>query len=192
MGLREQANLKRLNKGDPEAYAQVFDWYNTAIYRHIYFRVSNREIAEDLTSHTFLKVWEYVIRLHNREEQIESHQPIKNIRAFLYRTANNLVIDYYRSKKFQAVELSDEMTEVIAGPDSIAERTVQRDTHEKLIAIVQTLKALDQQLVLMRYVDELSIKEIAGITHLSENSISIRLHRALKKLQKHNEPDGAI
>ena len=183
VGLRKQVNIKRLNKGDAEAFAQVFDWYGDAIFRHLYYRVSNREIAQDLTSQTFLKVWEYVIRLNKGEDDIK---PIKEIRAFLYRAANNLAIDYYRTKKHQALELTEAMDEVIPQKVDVRDEIAHRSDVEHLKIVITELKAIDQQLVLMRYIDELTIKEISEITELNENIVSVRLHRSLKKLHELN------
>src|SRR3990167_9783866 len=67
-----------------DAYQQYVD----AIYRHCYFRVYNKDLAEDLTQETFIKTWKY----------IAEGKEIKNIKAFLYRVAVNLIIDNSRKK----------------------------------------------------------------------------------------------
>ncbi|KKU82330.1 MAG: RNA polymerase ECF-type sigma factor [Parcubacteria group bacterium GW2011_GWA2_47_8] len=187
MSLRHRINLRRLNKGDPEAFAQLFDWHGEKLFRHIYYRVSNREIAQDLTSQTFLKVWEYIIRLQVREgDSVSGHtvKPIENSTAFLYRTARNLIIDYYRSKKFEAVTLTEEMEEVLAGSDDTIRGIDHQFNIRRIVQAMSVLKEQDQELVLMRYVNELSMKDVIAITGLNENTIAIRLHRALRTLRQ--------
>ena len=57
---QEKLLLIRLQKKDPEAFAQIYDLYVTPIYRFIYFKVSSKQDAEDLTSEVFLKIWQYI------------------------------------------------------------------------------------------------------------------------------------
>ena len=76
-------------------FLQAFEKYADDIYRHCYFRVYDKELAEDLVQETFIKTWKYII----------SGEEIKNIRAFLYKVAVNLIIDNSRKKK--AVLLDD-------------------------------------------------------------------------------------
>ena len=86
--IQDKILLIRLKKRDPEAFARVYDMYVTPIYRFIYFKVSRRQDAEDLTSEVFMKVWKYVAT---------TDEDIENLRALLYRSARNIVIDFYRS-----------------------------------------------------------------------------------------------
>ncbi|MBI2577363.1 MAG: RNA polymerase sigma factor [Candidatus Wildermuthbacteria bacterium] len=72
-----------------EQFLTAYDQHADAIFRHCYFRVYDRELANDLMQDTFTKTWQYI--LHGSE--------VKNIRAFLYRVANNLIIDHSRKKK---------------------------------------------------------------------------------------------
>ncbi|MBX4200907.1 RNA polymerase sigma factor, partial [Candidatus Parcubacteria bacterium] len=73
-----------------DAYKQHAD----AIYRHCYFRVYNKDLAEDLTQETFIKTWKYIVE----------GKKVDNIKAFLYRVAVNLIIDHSRKKKALALD----------------------------------------------------------------------------------------
>src|SRR5579863_136343 len=69
-------------------FLEAYQHYADAIYRHCYFRVYNKELAEDLTQETFIKTWKY----------ITEGKEIKNLKAFLYKVAVNLIIDNSRKK----------------------------------------------------------------------------------------------
>src|SRR6266566_458854 len=83
---------------EEQLFIQVYDQFADAIFRHCWFRVSDRERAKDLTQETFVKVW----KILDRGESVE------NMRAYLYRIANNLIIDHYRKKKDVSLDLLQE------------------------------------------------------------------------------------
>src|SRR3989344_2015279 len=80
--------LKLRTTEDPEAFAKLYDIYAKRIYSFVFFKVSNREEAEDITSEVFLKAWRYI----NEKKSIESFS------GLLYKLARNCIIDLYRSK----------------------------------------------------------------------------------------------
>lgn len=140
------------------------------IFRYIYFKVSNKEAAEDLTQDCFFSTLEY---LKNKE--------VKNVRAFLFRTARNKVIDYYRKKG--RVVYSDELVlanEKISDKDDIAIRQDARMMTEKL----NLLNEADKEILTMRYVEDMDIKEISAITGKNQVAVRVAIFRALRKLRK--------
>ena len=151
-----------------KAYEELSD----AIFRHCYFRIGDREKAKDLMQETFTKTWEYIV----------GGQPVNNLKAFLYRVASNLVVDEYRKKR----ELSLDSLQVDGFEPSFDDRNKTEAGIDAKIA-VRVINQLDEkyrEVVLMKYVDELSPKEIAGITGDSENNISVRIHRGLKQFKQ--------
>ena len=151
-------------------FLALYDESADALFRHCYFRVSDRELARDLTQEAFTRTWEY----------LASGKSVSHLRAFLFRTAGNLVIDHYRRKKEISLEaLADagfdpSGDEYLAIPELAAGREA-----------MQAVALLDEghkHVILLRYVDGLSIGEIALIRKESENAVSVRIHRALKKL----------
>jgi RNA polymerase sigma-70 factor (ECF subfamily) len=156
-------------------FMRAYDEYGNAIFRHCYVRVSNRERAKDLTQECFTKTWAY----------ISAGKEIDNIRAFLYRVANNLIID--ESRKNRPVSL-DQLTE-----DEGFEPKDERDGFEEVrimmeaegvVAELASLSPKHRDVITMRYLDDLGPKEIASITGESENVISVRLHRAIRELKE--------
>ena len=155
-------------------FLEAYEQYADAIFRHCYFRVFNRERAKEIMQETFMKTWEV----------IAGGEKIRNLRAFLYRVVNNLIIDEARKRK----ELSLDKLEQ-EGFDAPA-LTIQADHLENLIEIkalsqiLNKLDSKDREVIVLRYLDDLSIKEAAQILGESENNVSVRLHRALGKARK--------
>src|SRR5688572_14561141 len=90
--LIDQYQLYRVRtRRDADAFANLYDRYISSIYRFVYLKLPSREAAEDVTSETFLRFWNAI--LQNTE--------IRNVRAFLYQIARNLVVDYYRKEEAQ-------------------------------------------------------------------------------------------
>src|SRR3989344_7992799 len=77
-----------------DALLKAYESHAEAIYRHCYFRVFRKELAEELMQDTFMRAWEYM----------GNGNKIDNVRAFLYKIANNLIIDYSRKKKEESLE----------------------------------------------------------------------------------------
>lgn len=152
-------------------FLRAYDEYAQAIFRHCYFRVFNRERAKELMQETFLRTWKY----------IGKGQKIDNLKAFLYRTANNLIIDESRKKKESSLDKLEE-----EGFEPALEGSEPQD----FLELKRVLKALDKvdpkyrDVVSLRYLDDLSVKEIAQLINETENNVSVRLHRALQKLKE--------
>jgi RNA polymerase sigma-70 factor, ECF subfamily len=165
-----------VNQHDMEQrFLEAFDSYSDAIFRHCYFRVYSKERAEELMQETFIKAWDYVRR----------GGEIKDMRPFLYKVANNLVIDESRKKKSYSLDLLQE-----SGFDPVGEGTHEIQAAVEGKDIVQLLEHLEEEqreVLVMRYIDDLQPKEIARLLEVSENVVSVRIHRALKKLRKISE-----
>lgn len=156
-------------------FVESYDEFADDIFKHCFFRVSDRELALDMMQETFTKVWKYV----------SSGKDIHNIRAFLYKVANNIVIDYYRKKKEVSLEKMEERSEV---PFQIEDTgSGERILEESEIKIItEWIGKIDEpykQAVTLRYIDGLSIDEIAEIVGESNNNVSVRINRGVKKLK---------
>lgn len=154
-------------------FLDAYEAHADAIFRHCYFRVHDREEAQDLMQETFTRTWDY----------LAEGKTVDNIRAFLYRIATNLIIDRSRKKSSHSL---DELTEgglQIADPQAHHQVATTVDVHQAL-KILDQLPDEQRILVTMRYVEDMRPKDIARILGLSENVVSVRLHRALKTLQQ--------
>ena len=170
---KEKALLVRIKKKDPQAFSEVYDLYITPIYRFIYFKVATKQDAEDLTSEVFLKIWQYIT---------ETEEEIQNLRALLYRTARNLVIDFYRRSAKRDLTQDLEVLETIKDERqqsllSQIDITFEMQDIEK---VLRQLKDEYREVIILRYIEELSIAEIAKVLQKSKGSVRVLLHRALK------------
>jgi len=153
-------------------FMHAYDAYANGLFLHCYYRVYDRERAKDFVQETFMRTWEYINR----------GNIIQNLRAFLYRVANNLIIDDAKKKK--AVSL-DELQEKGFDPGSTEHLQLHTVLDAKrALAVIHDLDEKHRQLILLRYVDGFGPKEIAEVLGESENVISVRLHRAMKHLRQ--------
>ena len=88
--IRDKVLYSKIKHKDRSAFIKAYDEYLPDIYRFIYYKVSSREEAEDIASQTFLKIWDYI-----QNNELKSY---KTLKALLYRTARNLIIDHYRKQ----------------------------------------------------------------------------------------------
>lgn len=153
-------------------FLRAYNAHVDAIFRHCYYRVYDREHAKDLTQETFARTWEYIL----------AGQDVRNIRAFLYRVANNLVIDASRKKKALSLEVLQE-----DGWEPSSTNHLELPIAVDAAAVVSVIRQLDEDyrdVLMMRFVDNLKPKEIAKILGVSANVVSVRLHRAMKQLRQ--------
>lgn len=149
-------------------------WYNELsdpLFRHCYYRVYDRERAHDLVQDAFLRAWEY----------LERGQEIQNMKAFLYRLVNNLLIDESRKKKALSLDqLQAEGFDVASKPS--VDPNIKLDA-EAVLKIVKDLPDDYREVFILRYVNGLDPKEIADMLGETPNVVSVRLHRAVAKLR---------
>jgi RNA polymerase sigma-70 factor (ECF subfamily) len=153
-------------------FLKAYDELHDAIFRYIVMKISSRERAVDLVQETFTRTWEYITR----------GETIDNLKSLLYRIAHNLVVDEYRKRKESSLdnlleEGFDYADQSIRSPETSFDA-------ERVIMLARTLDDKYRDAVLMRYVDDLSIGEIATILGESENNVSVRIHRGVQKLKE--------
>jgi RNA polymerase sigma-70 factor (ECF subfamily) len=148
-----------------------FDAYGDAIYRFCLLKVSRTEVAQDLTQEVFIRYWQSLLK----------GEDFKNERAFLYTIARNLVIDWYRKRKDQSLDAVLESGIDFKG-DGIESVTKDSEISE-VLTIIEQLDSVDREVLLLRYVEGFSPKEISKLLSESTNVISVRIHRAIKKVQ---------
>jgi len=168
--------MKRLKR----VFSEIYDQYIEKIYRFIFLKVGSEEVAEDLASETFLRVWE--------KFRDEKKNPIENPKAFLYQIAKNLVIDYYR-KKGQVQTISAE-SDLIGDPrQDLEEKALLASDMDRVRLALAKLKQEHQNVIIWHYLDDLSISEVAKLLNKSEQATRVLIHRALKALRSELHTD---
>jgi len=156
-----------------ENFSKIYDQYVTKIYRFIYLKVSSQEAAEDLSSEVFVRTWETY-----RSESTK----IENIQAYLYQIARNVVADHYRARKIRTVSV-EETAEIVDPADSLQGQAVLNLEMDRIQKALATIQGDYQDLIIWRYLDELSVPEIAQITGKTEENVRVGIHRALQALK---------
>lgn len=179
----EKLILKRLQSGEKEAFAEIYDIYSVRIFRFVYLKTGSKETAEDLTSETFFKFWKY-IELKN--EIGNGKFVLKNsFSSFIYRITRNLIIDYYRKKKDYSINIDEEEKDIIVDEkQDILANLTKKEEIEDLKESLSYLKDDYQEILILRYVEDLTMAEIADITGKREGALRVQIHRAVKALEK--------
>ena len=137
----------------------------------LFFKVNDHALSDDMVQDTFVKTWSYLVK----------GGKIDVMKAFLYHVLNNLIVDQYRKRKTVSLDV---MLEQGFEPnmDETASLLQILDGKTALI-LIQRLPVAYQKVMRMRYVQDLSLKEMALITGQSRNAIAVQAHRGLEKLK---------
>ncbi len=144
----------------------------------------------EITQDAFLRAWDYSQKVREK-----GGEEIREWRPFLYRTLRNLIIDEYRKAKVTSLEdmlegseNSDIETLMPADEGNTLEAAMERFDAKRALVQLKKMPDLYREALTLRYVDGMSPKEIATILGESENVVSVRIHRGLKKLHEMMEP----
>lgn len=154
-----------------QLFLKAYEDYNDAIFRFCVIKTRNRDLALDITQEAFIKTWEY----------LTAGKSIENMRAFVYQVARNLIIDHSRKKQSVSLEAILEAGHEFGFEEK--EQIENKIDGKQALLVLSSLKKKDHDVLLFRFVEDLSIPEIAEITGEKENTISVRIHRALKKAE---------
>ncbi|RJP45637.1 sigma-70 family RNA polymerase sigma factor [Candidatus Parcubacteria bacterium] len=160
-------------KGRSSAFGLLYDHYQPKIYRFVLIKVGRREEAEDLTHQVFLQAL----------QNIRTYEPLGfPFSSWLYRIARNQIIDHYRTRRVE-VELEDAEEGLLVHSDASgsAERSLELERVRKAIA---ALKPEHQDIIVLRFVEDLPVKEVAMALEKSEGAVKVAQHRALKALRE--------
>jgi len=174
----EETILKMAASGDQDAFGLLYEKYVTRIYNYIYYRTGNNADAEDLTAKVFLRAMRH----------IRSYRDLGlPFSAWLYRIAHNLVANWHRDNgRKKEIPLDDSLATlpITKHPES---EVVQIEEKEKLFRIIRKLPAERQQLIILKFVEQLPNSEIGQIMGKSEGAIKSLYHRTLLSLRKEYE-----
>lgn len=173
MSSQEELGLiKDCQNGNLASFSRLYDFYLDKIYRFIYYRVSHKETAEDLSSQTFLKALKAIDSADFSE---------KNFSAWIYKIAYNLIIDYYRSDK-KEMELDKILN--LSTKENLLEEADKNRKIELIKKAMSFLSPKQRDIVIMRVWDELTYKEISAISGNSEENCKVIFSRAVLKLKE--------
>jgi RNA polymerase sigma-70 factor (ECF subfamily) len=177
--LRIAALVTLAKQGDGEAFGQIYDCYVDSVYRYLYYRVGSHPLAEDLTSETFMRAL----------RRIDSFSwQGKDIGAWFVTIARNLVTDHFKSSRFRLEVSTGDILDAdqADGVNGATEDLVlDHLRNTELLEAVKQLKAEQQECIVLRFLQGLSVAETAGVMSRTEGAIKqlqLRAVRALAKL----------
>ncbi len=165
--------VARAQRGDTKAFGELYKLHLDAIYGYVYSRVGNVSEAENLTQTVFVKAWRAL------ENYKQTSVPF---RGWLYRIAHNSVIDYYRKKKEPA--LLEDQTMLPDTSDTPEQSLIWQERREDLRKAMKKLKPAYQQVLTLRFLNELDYEETADVLGRKVNAVRVLQYRALKALRK--------
>ncbi|HPU94546.1 MAG TPA: sigma-70 family RNA polymerase sigma factor [Candidatus Gracilibacteria bacterium] len=170
----------RAKNGDVDAFGGVYDHYVDQIYKYVYFRVPAGE-AEDITETVFMKAWEKIYQYKPKK---------KGFGAWLFRIAHNLIVDSYRSAKDRDVSELDENIPEYRREHNPVKMTEDVFHSEVLRKALSKIHKNYRQIIVLKFINELSNEEIAKVLGKREGSVRILQFRALKELRVQLEEFG--
>ena len=178
---QEQTLVSRAVDGDADAFGALYTRHLDAIYRYIFFRVADVPLAEDLTEEVFVRAWTALPKYEPQGYRFTS---------WLYQIARNLVVDHYRVQSSRA-HVDDPALEDLPDPQLHPEDQVaDQEGLASLARAVQQLGDDEQHVIILRFVEGLSHRQVAETIGKSEGASRVIQHRALEALAELMETDG--
>jgi RNA polymerase sigma-70 factor (ECF subfamily) len=167
--------VRRARLGDSDAFGQLYTVYFTPLYRYVYFRVSDKEVANDLTQEVFLRAY---ASFEKYASSTVSPLP------YFYTIARNSVIDYYRKKK--TLSLDEDSIGQIEDTDSPSpeDESALKEEYQHVLSHMSKLSQDQQDVIVLRFINGLSTKEIAKMIKRSEASVRQLQSRGLRVLRE--------
>ncbi|QNN54994.1 sigma-70 family RNA polymerase sigma factor [Nocardioides mesophilus] len=161
--------------GDSEAFGMLFDHYHTAVYRFLYYRVGSVALAEDLMSETFFRALRGMGSFRWQG---------KDFGAWLMTIARNLATDHFKAGRTRLEMTTEDMSahdDVTEGPETSVLAAL---TNEALLAALKELPSEQQECLIMRFLQGLSIAETARVLGRSDGAVKQLQLRGVRNLAK--------
>lgn len=146
--------------------------YEKGLNSRAFFKVNNHAISEELVQDTFIKTWNYLVK----------GGKIEIMKAFLYHVLNNLIVDQYRKHKTTSLDTILEKG-FEPGSEDDSKRLYDILDGKTALLFIARLPKKYQKVMYMRYVQDLTLKEMSTITGQSKNTIAVQAHRGLEILK---------
>lgn len=172
--------VRAAQEGDRSAFALLYDKYVDVVFRYVLFRVGDRELAEDVTSETFLRALRRISSV--------TYQG-RDVGAWFVTIARNLVLDHVKSSRFRLEVTTAEVDDsgrVEAGPE---QQVLAGATRTALLECVRQLGDDQRECIVLRFLQGLSVAETAVVMARNEGAVKALQHRAVRRLAQLMPPD---
>lgn len=178
----EQRIIQNAKDGDHTAFAELVDLYKDRVYHISYRMLGNRQEAEDVAQETFIRVY----------NNLESYNPQYKFSTWIYRIATNLSIDYIRRRKqnfsldadisgAEGLDWHDRLADTGLGPE---EEVLADEFQNEVQSAIMDLNPKYRSVMVLRYIQDLSLQEISETVQLPVSTIKTRIHRGREALRK--------
>lgn len=174
-GQRLIALVELARGGDTEAFGLLYDHYQTSVYRFLYYRLGSVTLAEDLTSETFFRALRGMAAFRWQG---------KDFGAWLMTIARNLTMDHYKSGRTRLEFTTEDMSAHDATTEGPESEVLASLTNESLLRALRDLPDEQQECLVMRFLQGLSIAETARVLERSEGAVKQLQLRAVRNLAK--------
>ena len=171
---KDEDALQNASQGDKDAFGELYERYVERIFNYVYYRTGNVHDAEDLTARVFQRAMNHIQNYTDRGVPFS---------AWLYRIAHNLVANWHRDRsRKQEIPINDLPVLPSRGdhPESNLVRTQEEDA---LLRLIRRLPPDRQQLLILKFVEDLSNAEIGQVMGRSEGAVKSLYHRTLLALR---------
>lgn len=147
--------------------------FTTKLNSYAFFKLNNHETGEDLVQDTFIKTWSYLVK----------GGKIDSMKSFLYHILNNLIVDEYRKRKHKTTSLDVLIENGFESGKDNSQSFFNIFDGKIAFRLVKKLPVAYQKVINMRYLQDLSLKEISILTGQTQNAIAVQIHRGIQKLK---------
>ncbi len=169
----ETTLVQLAQKGNSNAAGSLYEMYQPGIFQYLYYRVGDEHVAEELTGEVFLKM----------VRALPGYRPINGaFRSWLYTIARNMAIDYYRRTANHPQITFDDELGLFSEPAGDAVEV--KLTHEALQNALKELPEIQRDVVILRFIENMTIEEVAALLHKTNDSIKRLQRRALVALRQ--------
>ncbi|MBF0452256.1 MAG: sigma-70 family RNA polymerase sigma factor [Candidatus Magnetomorum sp.] len=172
--------VEQAQTGNRLALNQLIDHYQNDIFRLVYYRIHHQADAEDVTQDIFVQVI----------KRIRTLKDITCFKPWLYQIALNRVRDYFRKKKVlfflgttSEIESTNDLEDVTT--ESPEKEMFRKELTNLLKSLSREFSKWEREIFLLRYVDDMDVKDISRILGKNENTVKTHLYRAVNKFKKH-------
>lgn len=162
------------NDNTEDKIVEIYKLYYLDVYRYLICFTGNHNDTEDLTQEVFIRVL----------KNLPDNNQIHHLKAWILSIAKHVAIDHYRKKRW--LELFNEkiLRNVVSSDNQPIDLLELDELKKGIHAGIAKLKPHFRSVVILRAINECSIKETAEILHCSESKVKVNYHRALKELKK--------
>jgi RNA polymerase sigma-70 factor (ECF subfamily) len=168
-----RAIVARAQAGDADAFGELYDRYVDLVYRYIYYRVGSQPLAEDLTSETFLRALRRITSFTWQG---------RDIGAWFVTIARNLIADHFKSGRYRMEIATADMLDADQAEDGPEGAVLDGITNVTLLEAVKQLGAEQQECIVLRFLQGLSVAETALAMGKNEGAIKALQYRAVRAL----------